>query len=284
MHDKSALAVFAHPDDETAACGGALAMLAARGYRTILVCATRGELGEISDPELATRESLPQVREAELRAAASALGISEVRFLDYRDSGMAGSAGNRDPRAFINQPAERVVERLAALMEDLRPEIVITFDPAGGYGHPDHIAIHRHTTAAFRRLLEKPVGWRPAGLYYSVFPRSMAERMMEEIRSSGQGTEAMTGMLELAVPDDQVDLWLDVGPVVERKLEAFRAHRTQFGPESPLGRAVASGAAADFFGRECFTQAWPPAAEGNPLQDALGGGREPAREPSAPTR
>ena len=103
------LAIFAHPDDEAFGTGGTLACYAATGAEVTLVCATRGEVGEIADPSYATRETLGQVREGELRCAAETVGVREVIFLGYRDSGMAGTAENRDPRAFVNAPAEEVV-------------------------------------------------------------------------------------------------------------------------------------------------------------------------------
>jgi LmbE family N-acetylglucosaminyl deacetylase len=156
------LAVYAHPDDEAFTTGGVLAHYAAQGHRVALICATRGEVGEISDPALATAETLGQVREEELRCAANALGLSELIFLGYRDSGMAGTAENQHPEAFANAAAEEVVARLVGHIRRLQPDVVITFDPGGGYGHPDHIAAHRHTVAAFHAAADAAIRrrWR----------------------------------------------------------------------------------------------------------------------------
>lgn len=146
---RTLLAVFAHPDDESFGTGGLIALRSSMGDRVALVTATRGEAGEISDPALADRDNVGQVREAELRAAADVLGVGELTILGYRDSGMEGTDDNSHPNAFASAPAEEVIARLVGIMRRLRPEVVITFDETGGYGHPDHIAANRFTTAAF---------------------------------------------------------------------------------------------------------------------------------------
>src|SRR5207249_130525 len=148
MSELRVLATYGHPDDEGQATG-TLARLLQRGAQVTLLCATRGEVGEISDLSLATPETLQYVRELELRAAMAQIGLSDVRFLPYRDSGMAGTPENEDPRALHAQPAETVVGDLVRLIRDVRPHVVLTWEPGGGYGHPDHIAVHKHTVAAF---------------------------------------------------------------------------------------------------------------------------------------
>ena len=120
--NQSLLAVYAHPDDEAFGSGGTIARYAAEGFCTYLVCATRGEVGEISDPSLATPETLGAVREGELRCAAETMGVAELIFLDYRDSGMVGTSENEDPRAFVNAPAEAVVQQLVSILRRLRPQ------------------------------------------------------------------------------------------------------------------------------------------------------------------
>ena len=143
------LVFFAHPDDEVFSCGGVMALNRQRGIHTTLVCATKGEAGEISSPELADASNLGHVREQELIEAAAHMGIDNLYFLGYRDSGMAGTPENLHPAAFANAPASAVVPRLVHFIRTIQPQIVITFDPTGGYGHPDHIAIHKHAVAAF---------------------------------------------------------------------------------------------------------------------------------------
>src|SRR5205814_53342 len=139
---------YAHPDDE-GTVSGAMLHYSTLGIEPGLVCATRGEVGEISDPALATPENLGEVREGEMRAAAEELGVHNLWFLGYRDSGMAGTPENQDPRAFAQAMAAEVVGKLVAIIRQFRPQVIVTFDETGGYGHPDHIAIYRHTTSAF---------------------------------------------------------------------------------------------------------------------------------------
>ena len=179
----SVLACYAHPDDEGFASGGLLAMLAAGGARITLVCATNGDIGEISDPALATPENLWQVRKQELRNAMDITGISDVRFLDYRDSGMEGWDDNRHPNAYCNAGTETVVERLRGIIAEVNAHVVITHDPTGGYGHPDHKTMCAHATAAAERASD-PDGATPL-LYYVCFPRSVFQRMWQEMTDRG---------------------------------------------------------------------------------------------------
>lgn len=267
------LAIFAHPDDESFGSGGALARYAAEGVQVALVCATRGEVGEIADPTLATPETLGQVREAELRCACQALGIAAPILLGYRDSGMAGTPANNDPRAFVNASANEVVAWLVNLIRRLQPQVVLTFDPNGGYGHPDHIAIHRHTLAAFHiaadptRCLEQGRPWRPARLVYPVFPRSFFQEMRRQI--AALGLEVADDRLErddLGWPDDQVHISLDVSGVVEAKQTALRCHRTQFGPDN-IFRRMPEAMMKQMMSREYFALAWPQPASRFQLQD-----------------
>jgi LmbE family N-acetylglucosaminyl deacetylase len=178
-NQRTLMAVFGHPDDESFGTGGLIALRSSMGDRVVLVTATRGEAGEISDPALADRENLGQVREAELRAAADVLGVSELVILGYRDSGMEGTQDNQHPDAFTNAPEDEVTGKLVGIMRRLRPDVVITFDEVGGYGHPDHIAANRSTTAAFgasgdpSKYPTQGEPWKPGRLYYSVFPKQL---------------------------------------------------------------------------------------------------------------
>ncbi|MBA3739275.1 MAG: PIG-L family deacetylase, partial [Actinobacteria bacterium] len=172
--------VFAHPDDETFSVGGSVAAAVDAGARVIAICATRGEVGEIADPTLATAETLGQVREAELRAACAELGVHDVRFLGYRDSGMDGTPENAHPRAFANAPDDEVVGAISAQLEELRPDVVVTFEPGGVYGHPDHIKVSRCATLAYDR--------RPAArLFYAGPSRSTFMLMISEMKEAGVG-------------------------------------------------------------------------------------------------
>lgn len=233
------VACYAHPDDEVLSMGGAFARYSERGYVTV-VCATRGELGEISDPALATPENLAEVREAELREACRLVGVTDVRLLGYRDSGMPGTDGNQDPRAFAQADLEAVAGQLVAIFRALEPDVVVTFEETGGYGHPDHLMIHRATTRAFDAASD-PNAYPEAGpavvlgrLYYSGFPRNAMREWLRRLSEAGIDLGGI-GELDLdsfGLPDDAVDVTMDVGPELERKIAAARAHRTQMGDES----------------------------------------------------
>ena len=229
----SVLAVFAHPDDEGFGCGGALAALAAGGHRVTLVCATNGDVGEISDPELATRETLPSVRQGELRAAMDLTGILDVRFLNYRDSGMPGWDDNNHPRSLFQAPKETVVEQVAAVIREIQPDVVITHDPTGGYGHPDHVTICQRTEAAVERCR----GDNGPLLYYVCFPRSFFQRMWNKMMELGLRPPFSADDTEaLGTPDEEVTTVLDVGRHVALKKESLECHRTQIERDGPFSK------------------------------------------------
>jgi LmbE family N-acetylglucosaminyl deacetylase len=238
MSTKRLLGVFAHPDDE-GSMSGALLQYSTWGVETGLVCATRGEIGEIADPALATPENLGEVREEEMRAAAEVLGVRNLWFLDYRDSGMAGTPENEDPRAFVHASAAEVVGKLVAIIRQFRPQVMVTFDESGAYGHPDHIAIYRYTTSAFHAAADA-VQYPELGpahavskLYYAAFPRSSVRAMAEWMRS--QNYESSFRGLDpekLGLPDELISVRLDVEPWQETKDRSWSMHRTQMGSMS----------------------------------------------------
>ena len=232
-HTLTVLAVFAHPDDEGFGCGGTLAALVAGGHRVTLVCATNGDVGEISDPALATLETLGAVRQAELRAAMDVTGIEDVRFLNYRDSGMAGTSDNDNPDSLFQAPPETVVEQVAAVIRELRPDIVITHDPTGGYGHPDHVTICKHTTAAVElcRAAAAPL------LYYLCFPRSVFQRMWQEMVDAGiRPPFSADDTGALGTPDDEATTVRNVGEFLAVKKQSLECHRTQIDPNGPFAQ------------------------------------------------
>jgi len=216
---KRAIAAFAHPDDETFSVGGTLARAISLGWHVTAICATRGEVGAIAPGTNATPETLGSVREQELRDACAALGVTDVRFLAYRDSGMDGTPENKDPRAYVNAADEEVIGKLAALFRDDPPAVVFTFDESGIYGHPDHKAIHRHATAAFDRAAAPD-----ARLLYTALPKSVAKMLGEQLRAAG----ADSGLPDdFGVPDEAVDIRADIGDFLEAKRRAVAAHATQ---------------------------------------------------------
>ena len=242
MSTKRLLGAFAHPDDE-GIVSGALLPYSTSGVETGLVCATRGEVGEIADPALATPENLGQVREGEMRAAAEVLGVHNLWFLDYRDSGMAGTPENADARAFAQASAAEVVGKLVKIIREFRPQVIVTFDESGAYGHPDHIAIYRYTTSAFHAAADA-VQYPDLGpahsvskLYYSSFPRS-ALRAIGEWMSTQNYEGSFSGLdpEKLGIPDEQISVWLNVEPWREQKDRSRSMHRTQLDPNNLMAK------------------------------------------------
>lgn len=172
----SLAAVLAHPDDESFGIGGTLALYAQKGVEIHLICATRGEAGEMDPDCLEGFDSIAERRESELRCAADQLGITSVHFLNYRDSGMSGSPANQHLQALVNAPIAEVAQNIAEQIRRLRPQVIITFDPIGGYKHPDHIAIYTATVDAFKlagnvhhNSVYPP--YRPEKLYFHLIPK-----------------------------------------------------------------------------------------------------------------
>ncbi len=260
---RSILACFAHPDDEAFGCAGTLIRAVNDGADLTLVCATRGEEGEISDPALGTPEILGQVREAEMQQAANTIGAREVIFLDYWDSGMAGTAPNQNPAALMNIAADEVVPRLVALIRRLRPAVVVTFDPDGGYGHPDHIAIHNHTVAAFHAAAdatqypEAGESWQADRLFYTVIVRSQLQRMAAAMGEAGIEDNGFSRFIDsVRWPEDQIHLTVDVSATLDAKWQTILCHRTQVGEQHPF-RRIPEAAAKAVMGEEVFALVWP---------------------------
>lgn len=238
----SLLAVQPHPDDESITMGGTLARYSAEGIRTTLVTATRGEVGEILDKELDPREAAPRlatIREAELRKAMSILGVGEVLFLGYEDSGMAGLPRNREPQTFWQADEEEAIARLVQIIRRVRPQVLVTQNEFGGYGHPDHVKTHRVAIGAFfyagdGKRFPGAEPFRPSKLYYNAFPKSLLVRMAEAMQRAGIENRFSTDgePPPFAVSDERVTAWLDVSPFIEKKLAAMRAHRTQIPEDS----------------------------------------------------
>ena len=225
------LLVHAHPDDEAISTGGAMLKARADGHRVVLVTATRGEVGEIYNmDEAATRPHLGEVRAKELEAAGRLLGVNRGEFLDYRDSGMVGTADNENPKSFHQAPLDEAAARLAAILREERPDVVVTYDADGTYGHPDHIKAH-HVTNAALDLLEKE-GWRPSKLYYTGIPRTLMQQFMESLPEDARRQEQEGTIRIPGTPDELITTQVDVGEYVDRKREAFAAHVTQNDPNS----------------------------------------------------
>src|SRR5215212_5950596 len=269
---KTIVAVLAHPDDETFGLGGTLALYARKGYDTYYVCATRGEAGTVDAEYLNGFKDTAELRTAELKRAAKILGLKEVFFLGYRDSGMPGTEENKHPDAQINHSIDEVAGKVVRYIRELKPEVVLTFDPIGGYKHPDHIHIHNATVLAFEKADDasfhpeagKP--FKPRALYYQVFSRRflrLAVRVMPLLGKDPTkfGRNADVNIKELAEVDFPVHVRVDITPVAEIKREAGLQHASQGGAQMRRGWM---GLLTKLFGeREEYMRAYPPVPDGH---------------------
>lgn len=228
---------FAHPDDESFSCGGTIARATARGAHITIISATRGERGESAIAAINTPETLAAVREQELRLAMARLGVSDVRLLGYWDSGMDGTPSNADPRAFVQIPRDEVVTRLVVQIRALQPAIVVTFGEDGGYGHPDHIAIHYATVEAVRLAAEPEYrpelgkAWRINAFYFTAAPREV----LLEFASRNEGPFrhlSEEARLRIGTPNEEITTRVDVASLLELKASAILSHRSQVGDPS----------------------------------------------------
>ena len=267
---KTLLAVLAHPDDESFGLGGTLALYSSKGYDVYYVCATRGEAGTVDEEHLKGFKDTAEMRTAELMKAAQALGLKEVFFLGYRDSGMPGTEPNQHPDAQINAPIDEVAGRVVKYIRDLKPEVVLTFDPIGGYKHPDHIHIHKATVLAFKNSdnasfhPEAGAPFKAKALYYQVFPKGLLKAAVRLMPLFGKdptkfGRNGDINIKELAEVSFPIHVRLNVQPVSEAKRKASEAHASQGGMQMRRGLM---GFITRFLGeKEDYMQAYPPVGD-----------------------
>ena len=239
----SLLGAYGHPDDEQGV-SGLMHKYAKAGVNVTLVCATRGEAGEIAPGVNATPQNLGQVREEELRCAAEKIGLTNLYFLDYRDSGMVGTPENDDPRCFWQANLMQVTEKLVRLVRRHKPQVMLTFDPNGGYGHPDHIKIHQAAMIAYfvagdprifpEQLTQEGLQpWTPLKLYWGAFPRSTFQRFAEMAEKAGvEISVPMKEFLKRGTPDEAITTRVNVADYVDLKLNALFCHASQMDPNS----------------------------------------------------
>ncbi|MBV8195011.1 MAG: PIG-L family deacetylase [Candidatus Dormibacteraeota bacterium] len=243
--DLRLMSVHAHPDDETITMGGLLSLCADRGIATCNITCTDGKLATIFAPDMPEethRPRLAEIRQDEMREAARILGITEIHFLGYGDSGMAGAETNTADQAFWVAPLNEDVGKLVEHIRRFKPQVVITYDGNGGYGHPDHIQTHRATLlaveAAYSALYpEAGPPWEVQKLYYTAFPVSSMKRAIEFAKAAGM--EPPFGAddpedLPFLTPDHLVTTTVDCRTTIMRKREALRAHRSQITTDFPL--------------------------------------------------
>jgi N-acetyl-1-D-myo-inositol-2-amino-2-deoxy-alpha-D-glucopyranoside deacetylase len=256
------LLVHAHPDDETIGNGATMAQYVARGAHVTLVTCTLGEEGEVLVPELVhlaadQDDSLGQHRINELAVAMEALGVRDHRFLGgpghYRDSGMMGLPTNDWPGCFWQADVDEAADLLVQVIREVRPQVVVTYDEKGGYGHPDHIQAHRVAMRGVDRAADPSVEggepWEVAKVYWNAIPETWIREGLRRLRDTGD-TTAFEGMdpdgeLPMATPDELVTTAVDATDHVDAKLAAMRAHSTQIALDGPffalsnnLGNAV----------------------------------------------
>ena len=224
----SVLAVFAHPDDELFHAGATLAWLAERGARVTLACATKGEAGK-AHPSVGPVGDLGALRAEELRAACAVLGIDAPRFLGFHDSARKERLRRDDPRALANVDMLDVEAAIVRVIRDVEPHIVITFDPHGGYYHPDHLAVHRAATAAFYSsgiMRERA----PSRLLYSTFGVEAYREHARRIQGSGI-TDGLDPEVFAVAPGTAAFVF-DARPYWDRKVAVFNAHQSAFGRDA----------------------------------------------------
>lgn len=236
--------------------------LAAAGHRVILLTATRGELGEVKDDFLAPGESLGERRSDELAAAAEILGVARLEFLGYRDSGMEGESTNEDAVCFAQADVEEAAQRCQALLERESVDVLVTYDEHGGYGHPDHVQVHR-VGMRTAELLQVPV------VYLSTMDRDFMRSVMADAASQARAAEAAGETPEAQPPDDVSEQVEDLGEPAERitteidvrnflaqKRAAMAAHASQI-DESSFFLALPEEAFAHVWGQEWYIRVRP---------------------------
>lgn len=263
------LSVLAHPDDESFGMGGTLALYASRNVQVHLICATRGEVGSLDNDCLEGFNSIADRREFELRCAAKILELANIYFLGYRDSGMPGSPDNKDPNALSHQPLDEVAARIAHLIRKIRPQVVLTFDPIGGYKHPDHITIHQATVRAFEMasnpsFTDEFPPHQAQKLYFHIIPKGLfkfavlAMRLLQrDPRKFGRNEDIdLVNLIEEG--DFPVHAKIDIRSVIEKKEAASACHASQLGGGTPRQGPVAWFLRQMSGKSELFMRAFPP--------------------------
>jgi N-acetyl-1-D-myo-inositol-2-amino-2-deoxy-alpha-D-glucopyranoside deacetylase len=262
--------VHAHPDDEAISTGATMARYVADGAHVTLVTCTLGEEGEVLVPELHRLRSeeadqLGGYRIGELSAAMQALGVTDHRFLGqagrWRDSGMMGTPSNEHPRCFWRADLAEATRELVTVLREVRPQVVVTYDENGGYGHPDHIQAHRIAMAAVDAVADPSYApetgepWQVAKVYWVALPRSVLQAGIDALRAAGD-TTFFAGVeraddLPMGVPDELLSTAVDGRDYLDAKMDAMRAHATQISVEGPFF-ALSNNVGHKAFGMEYF--------------------------------
>ncbi len=270
--ERRLLTVLAHPDDESFGMGGTIAYYAAQGVKVYLICATNGDLGTVPPDMLNGFDSVAALRRHELQCAANVLKLSEVIFLGYRDSGMAGTADNHHPQALAAQNLEHVAQQIAEIMRQIKPQVVLTFDPIGGYKHPDHIAVHQATVRAFSLAGDESFScsfppYQPLKLYFNFFPRTKWRWTLKLMPLFGidprhYGKNKDINLVELIDQSNfPTHARINYRPVAKAKEQAAACHASQLSGGPPrwgiIGWLMQRNSTVDHFMR-----AYPPPKPG----------------------
>ena len=248
------MTVHAHPDDESSKGAGTVARAHAEGARTVLVCATGGEEGDVLNPamdEPGVRDRLPEVRMEELHRAAEVIGYDEVVLLGYRDSGMPDTPANARPEAFANADLDEAVGRLVAAVRRHQPHVIVTYsDDQRGYPHPDHLRVHDIGVLAFERAgdpdayPETGEPWQPLKLYYTTWSKSRIMALHERFVALGLESPYDEKWFDRPDQDHRITTKVDISAFHDVRRHALLAHATQIDPESPFWFGLSTDEAA----------------------------------------
>jgi mycothiol S-conjugate amidase len=238
------MTVHAHPDDEASKGPGTVAKAHAAGVKTVLVCCTGGEEGDILNPSMDTpevRDRLPEIRMEELQASIEVIGYDELVLLGYRDSGMPDSDANANPRCFARAPHDEAVGKLVAAIREHKPHVLITYgDDQRGYPHPDHLRVHDISVAAFEAAGDPEAfpdagePWQPLKLYYTVWSKARILSMHEKFKELGLESPFTDAWFERPDQDDRITTSVDIYEFADVRPRSLLAHRTQIDPDSPF--------------------------------------------------
>jgi LmbE family N-acetylglucosaminyl deacetylase len=273
---KILLAVVAHPDDESFGMGGTLALYAHEGVEVDLICATKGEVGEVPPKMLEGYLSVGDLREHELNCAANELGLSNVYFLGYRDSGMLGSRDNNHPQALAQASVDDVAKKIALIIRNIKPQVVVTFDPIGGYMHPDHVAVHNACVLAFKIAgddkikLDNSAPFIPSKLYFHIFPRGLLKYLVKLMPLFGKdpskfGKNGDIDLASIMSQDFPINARINYRKVAEKREKASACHASQGGDRQSgyfltwILRLLSSN--------ESFMRSFPPPIKGRIEKD-----------------
>jgi LmbE family N-acetylglucosaminyl deacetylase len=280
--EKSLLICYAHPDDESFGLGAFVARYVKEGVEVSLICATNGDAGTVAPERLKGYGSIAELRLAELACASQILGFHEVITFGYRDSGMMQDTQKDNPASLWQAPLDDVAKRIVEVIQRLQPQVVITFDPYGGYGHPDHIKMHLATNRAFAMLKESADPAMPAKLYYAVFPKAIIQLGVRLIKLRGGNPRKMGVNRDMdfqAVLDNvpPVHALIDVADYLAIGDRAAACHASQMSPRAEFPGAKLMQQTLNR--KQRFARAIPPPKPNEPLEfDLFTGVKIPVRE------